>query len=135
MQKYQHKPVALLVIHSADPLFILSITLVLADENPVRFGFGRTNRPEPDSGSPERIDRNPLGTRSEPARNRFGTRLTDGPKPIRSGSTKTLPQKPVVPFRRFLTVVFARCQVDPGARAAAAGASADAEEHSVQLEP
>ena len=50
----------MVVIHNADPLFVLSITLVLADENPVRFGFGRTNRPEPDSGSPERIDRNPF---------------------------------------------------------------------------
>ena len=110
-----------------------SITLVLADENPVRFGFGRTNRPEPDSGSPERIDRNPLGTRSEPARNRFGTRLTDGPKPIRSGSTKTRPPKPVVPFRRFLTVVLVRCQAAPAVGSGAAGATADAEEHSVQL--
>ena len=60
-----------------------SITLVLADENPVRFGFGRTNRPEP--------------------------------------------------FRRFLTVVLVRCQAAPAAGSGAAGATADAEEHSVQL--
>ena len=89
----------------------LIITFALAHVNPPRIPV-----------LPERIDRDPF----------------DGPRhirPIWPGVRQTPPQKPVVPFRRFLTVVFARCQVDPGARAAAAGASADAEEHSVQLEP